>query len=519
VDASSRWTQDPAQRPQAAMDRSLATGWVATTTDTAPTLHLSWPGERSVDRLQWRVDKDLMASKPARLIVRGSNGAKRGATPDEDGWIRFQPPLRGTSLDVTVDGVAPLYSLDRITGYPTPLPVGVSEVEVPALRSLEVGLPDWRPLELPCGSGPALTVGTSQIPTRVSGTVGEVLRRQPLAVTPCAAIPPLVPGLARIRLDGTPQLKPEGLVLTLREPTPVTAAPAPIVTAPTWIDEDGPEHRVVTVAPAQTAQVLVVHENANPGWKATLDGQPLEQVRIDGWQQGYVIPEGKGGAVDLRFTPGKAYRIVLIGGLALVVLLAAWAIPRRKRKTGSAGRRGARLAEPVPLVEDTSRRGIGVACALGMTAFGGLWGLGALAAVLIGVRQRLQMRWMIAVACVVAGFGAAQSTNANDESIWAIMSILAALVAVACLVVRIDADGDRFLTRASLRVDQGVKSTVPKRRPKAPPEAAGEGDAAGAAPPPQPLAPTPLGPPPLAPPSLMVPPPLPPHGGPGRASP
>jgi hypothetical protein len=65
VDASSRWTQDPAQRPQAAMDRSLATGWVATTNDSAPTLHLSWPGERTVDRLQWRIDKDLVASKPA----------------------------------------------------------------------------------------------------------------------------------------------------------------------------------------------------------------------------------------------------------------------------------------------------------------------------------------------------------------------------------------------------------------------------------------------------------------------
>ena len=137
----------------------------------------------------------------------------------------------------------------------------------------------------------------------------------------------------------------------------------------------------------------------------------------------------------------------------------------------------------MPLVEDTSRRGIGVASALGMIAFGGLWGLGALAAVLIGVRQRLQMRWIIAVACVVAGFGAAQSTNANDESIWAIMSILAALVAVACLVVRIDADGDRFLTRASLQVDKGVKSTVPKRRPKPAPEAE-EDDVADAAPPP-----------------------------------
>ena len=42
---------------------------------------------------------------------------------------------------------------------------------------------------------------------------------------------------------------------------------------------------------------------------------------------------------------------VLFRSFMVVPLLAAFAIPRRKRKTGSAGRRGARLAEPVPLAE------------------------------------------------------------------------------------------------------------------------------------------------------------------------
>jgi arabinofuranan 3-O-arabinosyltransferase len=216
------------------------------------------------------------------------------------------------------------------------------------------------------------------------------------------------------------------------------------------------------VTPADTAQVLVVHENENPGWKATLDGTPLEKVRVDGWQQGYVIPQGRGGEVDLRFTPGKAYRIVLIGGLALVVLLALFAIPRRKRKSG-AGRRGARLVEPVPLLENTSHRGIGVLSMLALAAFGGPWGLAALAGVLIAVRRRLQMRWLIVGACVVAGFGASESTNADRPGLWAAVSILGSLVAVACLVVRMDADGDRFLTRASLQVDKGIR--IPRRKP------------------------------------------------------
>jgi hypothetical protein len=85
---------------------------------------------------------------------------------------------------------------------------------------------------------------------------------------------------------------------------------------------------------------------------------------------------------------------VLVSGLALVVLLALFAIPRRKRKSG-AGRRGARLVEPVPLLENTSHRGIGIASMLALAAFGGAWGLAALAGVLIAVRRRLQMRWLI----------------------------------------------------------------------------------------------------------------------------
>jgi arabinofuranan 3-O-arabinosyltransferase len=321
-------------------------------------------------------------------------------------------------------------------------------------------------------------VGGREIQTKVTGTVGDVLRREPLTVTPCSELPAFTTGIARIRLDANPMFKPESVTLRLQQRTP-DDTDAGIVNAPTGIDEDNPEHRVITVAPADTAQVLVVHENENPGWKATLDGTTLEKVRIDGWQQGYVIPRGRGGDVDLRFTPGKAYRIVLISGLALVVLLGLFAIPRRKRKSGS-GRAGARLAEPVPLVENTSHRGIGIASMLALGAFGGAWGLAALAGVLIAVRRRLQMRWLIVGACVVAGFGASESTNADAKGMWAIVSILGSLVAVACLVVRMDADGDRLLTRASLRVDKGVR--IPRRKPATPPSPAPPGALLGTPP-------------------------------------
>ena len=70
--------------------------------------------------------------------------------------------------------------------------------------------------------------------------------------------------------------------------------------------------RVVDVAYGAAA-LLVVPENVNAGWRATLGGGELTPVRVDGWMQGYVIPEGDGGQVTLDFAPNRLYQ----AGLAL----------------------------------------------------------------------------------------------------------------------------------------------------------------------------------------------------------
>jgi arabinofuranan 3-O-arabinosyltransferase len=50
-------------------------------------------------------------------------------------------------------------------------------------------------------------------------------------------------------------------------------------------------------------------------------------VRLDGWQQGFVVPAGAGGAITLTFRPAGTYHVVLVASLlAAFVLLAltAW---------------------------------------------------------------------------------------------------------------------------------------------------------------------------------------------------
>jgi arabinofuranan 3-O-arabinosyltransferase len=103
-----------------------------------------------------------------------------------------------------------------------------------------------------------------------------------------------------------------------------------------------PDQRRVSVAPG-AASYLEVHENYNPGWTAALDGQRLTPVRLDGWQQAFILPAGPGGTVTLTFAPAATYHLVLIVSvLAAVLLLAvvAWSF--------TLGGRGARPTETAP---------------------------------------------------------------------------------------------------------------------------------------------------------------------------
>ena len=114
----------------------------------------------------------------------------------------------------------------------------------------------------------------------------------------------------------------------------------------------GAESRDVEVG-AGDASYLVVNENANAGWEATLAGEQLPSVTIDGWRQGYLVPAGAGGTVELRFAAVAGYRAALLVGLvlALGVVAGALAPDRRPLLAGLLAGRWPRLvAYVVPAV-------------------------------------------------------------------------------------------------------------------------------------------------------------------------
>jgi arabinofuranan 3-O-arabinosyltransferase len=100
-------------------------------------------------------------------------------------------------------------------------------------------------------------------------------------------------------------------------------------------------HRRIAVGAGPDA-LLRVPENANDGWVATVDGKPLERTRVDGWQQGWLLPAGEQAVVRLDFVPDSSYRgRLLAGSLAVLLLVGATVFPIRKRvirKVESGGR-------------------------------------------------------------------------------------------------------------------------------------------------------------------------------------
>ncbi|MFI7588966.1 alpha-(1-_3)-arabinofuranosyltransferase family protein [Spongisporangium articulatum] len=473
--ASSRRTLEPAGRPQAAVDRDPSTAWIAGINDLTPTLTISWPGKRVVDRLRWQVSPVLAASKPASLEVRIGNRSTT-VEPDDDGWISF-PRATTDRITLIVRGVIGLQSLDRVSGFPVNLPVGASEIVVPgSADTTRIPLPAYRTVQLSCGSGPALDVNGQSIQTRLTGTTDQVLRRAPMTVRLCSAMPALRAGENRIVLQESDTVTPESLTMVpastgARLPQ-TTAAPTPVV------DDLSQEHRTVQVTPGSGAQILVVHENFNAGWRAELKGRQLETIRLDGWQQGYVVPAGQGGTVDLRFTPGRPYRLILITGMLMVALLAAMAFPRRRRRPapgspdgravaavqppgGRAAARRARRALSVTLEEAPGRFTDGLLAAGALVFMTGLWGVGVALGTLVLLR-RYPVRALVIGVGGVTGLTAALSARSVETAFLSQVAIFGALVLLAVLVLVLDDGGAGPLAR----IGSVVGRFVPARRPR-----------------------------------------------------
>jgi arabinofuranan 3-O-arabinosyltransferase len=226
--------------------------------------------------------------------------------------------------------------IDRTAlGFDQLKPPGLAEVAVLGGEGRPVAAPDAqrnrsREITVDCGHGPVIAMAGRFVHTSIRTTVGTLLNGEPVAAHPCEREPiALPPGQQELVISPGDAFAVDGAELTTSDAAELpTATMVPAVTG-AW----GPARREVQAPAASTSRVLVVPESINPGWVArTSDGTRLTPIAVNGWQQGWVVPAGTSGTITLAFVSNSWYRAGLLGGLALLPLLAllAWWPARRR---------------------------------------------------------------------------------------------------------------------------------------------------------------------------------------------
>lgn len=387
--ASATSTRVPslANRAGAAIDGDLGTGWVADAYDYLPTLTIAFPAgkPRTIKGVRLKVDANLAASRPALVRVTTSDGRTRDVKVAPDGTVAFK--ARTSYVSLTFRWWGELRSIDAATRYVQNVPVGVSEVEILGAPGLVGAPPRNTRVATRCGDGPPVRVGDELQNTRVEARIGDLLDDRPLRWTPCGRA-----GSTRARAAAPVHLRsgehvvdapanslflPESMWLHRTDRRPAAPrTPWRNVTA----DADG-RLRV----PARTqASVVVLPHNANVGWEAfDADGTPLTPIRLDGRRQGYLLPAGPATLVHERFAPEGSYRLALVAGFVLLLLLVGALVAEhrsRRREPVTDPSRG-----PLAPILDGPWLAATLTTLLGVTA--GVTGLGAavIAVVLVGI--------------------------------------------------------------------------------------------------------------------------------------
>jgi hypothetical protein len=318
---------DPAVSGSFALDGNPDTPWLTASSAQRATLRITWPGRQ-------RVIRTLSIARPAGDVVAPATALIRSGGVERLVDLGFSKQVEPF---VARGGLRIVFERPEGAGT-TGRPMGVGEVEIGGLERL-AGSPDWaaRTGAL-CGLGPRVRVDGVVHDTEVVGTLDDVRLGRPLAWSVCDGPIELAEGSHRIQVDSTQQFQPVTLAW---RPVAGASRADPASDRSMVVGRWDPTRRTVEVGPGGEA-VLRVAENLNEGWEATLHGERLDEVTIDGWQQGYRVPAGDGGEVSLTYRPDTTYRAGLLVGSGLAVLLVLGAAagqlrdrrhPRRDRAT------------------------------------------------------------------------------------------------------------------------------------------------------------------------------------------
>lgn len=397
VRASSVRTEAPQATPSAIVDGDDRTAWSPAFDDETPELTFDFAREVTVQTFRLQARRDW-ATKAAPAVVIDIGGREFTRRVQAGGVVEI-PPTTGTQLRL---------EFVRVPGVDTSsAPNAALELEALDVGGVDLTRPPER-LESPCGEGPTLTVDGQDVPTSASITRDQLFGVASGTWKACGAVS-FSPGDSHSVSVGTWKgFTARSAVLTRDAVEPVAS---PEVLAPT---RDGATWRG-DVAVSDDEQLLVMDQNANRGWEARVGDTVLAAQVVDGRRQGFVVPAGTKGGLEIVFGPDATYRAALLVGLALALgLLGASLIALR--------RGGPALASGVVSTVRVGRRGspraLGwavVAIALGAVVAGPAGACAALVGTALGLVVGRQFGAHVRTAMVVVGVvacGVAQAVMA-----------------------------------------------------------------------------------------------------------
>ncbi len=352
ISATSTFGNLPEFRPQNLVDGDPNTAWIAESAHSS--IHMQWTHPVSLSSLVLEDARNTFAVPPEEVLISSAAGSRLIHVGRSNVSTLTFAPLETNSVTVSFPKVQ---TRKIVTGFGNTVqaPVGLAGLSFPALASSQGQAPNYAAsFPVPCGFGPPVVIDGTQYETELgpvdggpSPTVGALLAVKPLSLTVCGRGPyrpgsaePFGKPITSVTLNaGVHELvtSPSGMPfnvssLTLKEVgTPSVGPSVRQARVLNW----GQVKRQVAITSGPTTY-LEVHQNFSTGWTATLNGMTLTPIRLDGWQQGYLVPAGRGGTVQMTFGPERTYLWGLAAGVlgVIVLLLIAFGVIGRRRGVG-----------------------------------------------------------------------------------------------------------------------------------------------------------------------------------------
>lgn len=412
VGSSSVYGDDPQVSSRFAYDGSATTAWISADEDPSPTLTFEWDEPKTITDVTIDVGSGP-SSSPARAVLK-ANGESQELFLGGDFAPEFEPV---TARRVQIS-FAPRPGSDHVQ---------VAEIQLEGARVTRPFAGSTATGSV-CGFGPNVFVGDQQVKTRVVGTMADIVNGTPMRFVGCAdAGTDTTFELDRgtHRMTAPPNAEFDVIrVSGSGERATVDGSDVRSIEVKKW----EATQRVVELGPGGDS-VLSVPENFNAGWVAHLGDQKLTPLRVDGWQQAWLVPAGNTGEIRLEYAPQPLYSLLLPLGLALsgLVLVAGLVLLVRRPQLLAARD----WPNPAPV----SAGGIVLSILLGLALMGGVASAGLAAGLLLGRSAR--KAWLplgVLAAALVVASGVVDVLDVLDSSAWEHIGDACAAAAVGVFV-------------------------------------------------------------------------------------